>query len=66
VQVGDWQSWKPTNGTDIGELQSNLTSVEVEKLAIALDPCDDEKEDDEYRDDDVYRDENDTIVVEGM
>jgi hypothetical protein len=48
VQVGDWQSWKPTNGKDIGELQSNLTLGEVEKLTIALDPGDDEKEDDEY------------------
>jgi hypothetical protein len=35
VQVGDWQSWKLTNGTDIGELQSNLTSVEVEKASYS-------------------------------
>jgi hypothetical protein len=33
VQVGDSPSWKPTNGTDIGELQSNLILGEVEKLA---------------------------------
>jgi hypothetical protein len=56
VKVGDWKSWKPANEEDNGELQSNLTSTEVEKLAITLNPCDDNEE---------YN-EDDTIVVEGM
>jgi hypothetical protein len=56
VKVGDWKSWKPANEEDNGELQSNLTSTEVEKLAITLNPCDDSEE---------YN-EDDTIVVEGM
>jgi hypothetical protein len=57
IKVGDWKSWKPVNEEDNGELQSNLTSTEVEKLAITLiNPCDDNEE---------YN-EDDTIVVEGM
>ena len=37
--MGNWRDWQPPAG-DIGELQSNLTLEEVEKLASEV-PIDD-------------------------
>ena len=41
VEVGNWKDWCPRDRGDLDELQSNLTSEEVEKLASAI-PIDDE------------------------
>ena len=57
VQVGNWRDWQPPSG-DIGELQSNLTPEEVEKLASEV-PIDDMDGIDE-----MEIDIEETIVVE--
>jgi hypothetical protein len=54
VEVGNWKDWRPTEGGDSEELQSNLTPEEVEKLSSAI-PIDDE--------DDIV-DMDETIVVD--
>jgi hypothetical protein len=41
VQVGNWKDWQPTKG-GIEELQSNLTTEEVEKLASEIHVDDDD------------------------
>ena len=54
VKVRNQKDWRPTEGLDSEELQSNLTLEEVEKLASVI-PIDDE--------DDVV-DIDETIVVD--